>query len=145
MIYRTLTVYGLGTGSLFAGLAYSLTNQVTDVDGTLQIVERLGIPALFLLGLLAMIWRGAKAIAPFLRDQVLTLTSIPTEQMRLEREERLTKQSRFEEITIRLSEDHNKTLREISKQNMESQSKLAEAIMELSKKFEIALNGKKSE
>lgn len=137
-LFKTLTTYGLGTVSLLIGAGYSIIlEQGTDFDGWIALLERLGLPLIFLFGILWMFWKGAKAVAPFAKERIEQLTSFPEEQFKAEREERLQKQVRFEDIISRISSDHNQTIKEISQQNANTQATLAQAISDLARQIEV--------
>lgn len=136
MISKTLAIYGMGALPFMIGFAYVIYQQ-TDINGWTLLLERLGLPLIFLGGLLWMLWSATKAIAPFLKERIEQMTMFPENQFKLEREERIEKQARFEEIVAKISSDHNLTIKELSHQNANTQAALSGAISELAKQIEL--------
>ena len=134
---RVLAIYGLGAGSMFVGLVYSLLPQSGDLETVLAIIERLGVPLVFLVGLLWVLWRGMKELLPFMKDQFITS---PRQQLSEEKQERRDSQKRFEEIVDKVSEKHNETILQINDQNNATLNKFSDALKDLTESLERILN-----
>ena len=83
MLFRTLLTQGVGIVVLSLGLLnvylQSSSNEWIDI------IERLGIPGVFLLGILYLMGKAGKTVWPFIKSEVERLISVPIEVIEYQR------------------------------------------------------------
>lgn len=89
----------------FIGLVYSLPAQEpvpTTAEFWATIVERLGVPLLFLVFLMWSIIKASQKVWPFLQKQIESLIALPKEQVENERRERKEQKELYEKSLAEL-------------------------------------------